>query len=125
MKEDGKCHECLPGCKKCDKNGCIECDGEGKVAKDGVCICDKSYYEDLDHNCKKCDSSCATCNVKGKCTTCLDSNAIFSDGVCICKNSFLTETGKCFTCDQGCKACDENGCLACVDSTKTPVNGKC
>jgi len=122
----GNCVACKPGCKKCNESGCLECEGKGKVPKDGVCVCDNSYYENpKTHTCEKCDISCATCNDKGRCTTCLDREAKISDGVCVCKHSYLTNTGKCYVCDKGCKTCDENGCTSCADASKKPENGKC
>ncbi|ORX79791.1 hypothetical protein BCR32DRAFT_269263 [Anaeromyces robustus] len=123
---DKKCKKCNDGCDTCNLDGtCLTCSDESKDPVNGVCVCKKSYYENEDGSCEQCSGECAQCNRKGSCTVCKDTNAIMSDGTCICKNSYLKSDGTCYICDAGCLKCNEDGCIACVDRTKEPVDGRC
>jgi len=125
---DNTCKKCGDGCSKCDENDvCISCFDQLKAPIGSVCVCKKSYFENPEtKECTECDKPCGECNRKGACTVCKDEdNSFISDGVCICKSSFLTGEGTCFVCDTGCLKCDKDKCLACIDETKQPINGKC
>lgn len=92
------CHRFCSTCAGAGADGCINCT-EGYFMEEGRCVqsCSISYY--FDHSsenghksCKKCDTSCLTCNGPGfkNCTSC-PSGYLLDLGMCqmgaICKDA--------------------------------------
>lgn len=92
------CHRFCATCAGAGADGCIKCT-EGYFMEDGRCVqsCSISYYfehssENGYKSCKKCDTSCLTCNGPGfkNCTSC-PSGYLLDLGTCqmgaICKDA--------------------------------------
>ena len=102
-----KCIEDIPD-KICG-DGCLSCD-------DGVCSkCEEDYY--LSGNeCIHCPNSCKTCSSENVCESC-DTEA-----------GLILDSGKCVSCFEkfpGCKECNSEKCIKCLDFFKTDKEGKC
>ncbi|XP_036749343.2 proprotein convertase subtilisin/kexin type 5 isoform X5 [Manis pentadactyla] len=133
------CHRFCATCAGAGADGCINCT-EGYFMEDGRCVqsCSISYY--FDHSsengyksCKKCDSSCLTCNGPGfkNCTSC-PSGYLLDLGMCqmgaICKDGEYTdEHGRCQTCEASCAKCrgpTQEDCTGCP-VTRIFDDGRC
>ncbi|XP_032146778.1 proprotein convertase subtilisin/kexin type 5 isoform X1 [Sapajus apella] len=133
------CHRFCATCAGAGADGCINCT-EGYFMEDGRCVqsCSISYY--LDHSsengyksCKKCDTSCLTCNGPGfkNCTSC-PSGYLLDLGMCqmgaICKDGeYVDEHGHCQTCEASCAKCrgpTQEDCTACP-TTRILDDGHC
>ena len=157
LQEDkGNCiNECLNGyykeekyCKKCDKScltcnnkyynnsyHCTSCTEDKLLQEDNEnCIneCLNGYYKEEKY-CKKCNSTCLTCNNKyynnsPHCTSCKDNKILINDTQ-ECKNEcdisyYKNNTeNKCYKCNSNCKSCsrnsikDNNYCLSCNENS--------
>ncbi|XP_004862586.1 proprotein convertase subtilisin/kexin type 5 isoform X3 [Heterocephalus glaber] len=133
------CHRFCATCAGAGADGCINCT-EGYFMEEGRCVqsCSISYY--LDHSaehgyksCKRCDTSCLTCNGPGfkNCTSC-PSGYLLDLGVCqlgaICKDGeFIDEHGCCQVCDASCAKCQgptQEECTSCF-ITRVFDDGRC
>uniref|UniRef100_A0A8C2YIS2 Proprotein convertase subtilisin/kexin type 5 n=1 Tax=Chinchilla lanigera TaxID=34839 RepID=A0A8C2YIS2_CHILA len=133
------CHRFCATCAGAGADGCINCT-EGYFMEEGRCVqsCSISYY--LDHSaehgyksCKRCDTSCLTCNGPGfkNCTSC-PSGYLLDLGMCqlgaICKDGeYIDEHGRCQVCDASCAKCrgpTQEECTSCF-ITRVFDDGRC
>uniref|UniRef100_A0A8C6F9P2 Proprotein convertase subtilisin/kexin type 5 n=1 Tax=Monodon monoceros TaxID=40151 RepID=A0A8C6F9P2_MONMO len=133
------CHRFCATCAGAGAGGCINCT-EGYFMEDGRCVqsCSISHY--FDHSsengyksCKKCDTSCLTCNGPGfkNCTSC-PSGHLLDLGMCqmgaICKDGeYVDEHGLCQICEALCAKCwgpTQEDCTGCP-STRIFDDGRC
>ncbi|KAM6183383.1 proprotein convertase subtilisin/kexin type 5 isoform 2-T2 [Erethizon dorsatum] len=133
------CHRFCATCAGAGADGCINCT-EGYFMEEGRCVpsCSISYY--LDHSaehgyksCKRCDTSCLTCNGPGfkNCTSC-PSGYLLDLGLCqlgaICKDGeYIDEHGHCQVCDASCAKCwgpTQEECTSCF-ITRVFDDGRC
>ncbi|XP_069891868.1 proprotein convertase subtilisin/kexin type 5 isoform X2 [Dipodomys merriami] len=122
------CHRFCATCAGAGADGCINCT-EGYFMEERRCVqsCSISYY--LDHSsenayksCRKCDTSCLTCNGPGfkNCTSC-PSGYLLDLGACqmgaICKDGeYLDKQGRCQACEASCATCrgpTQEDCTSC------------
>ncbi|XP_036711559.1 proprotein convertase subtilisin/kexin type 5 isoform X1 [Balaenoptera musculus] len=133
------CHRFCATCAGAGAGGCINCT-EGYFMEDGRCVqsCSISHY--FDHSsengyksCKKCDTSCLTCNGPGfkNCTSC-PSGYLLDLGMCqmgaICKDGeYIDEHGLCQICEALCAKCrgpTQEDCTGCP-GTRIFDDGRC
>ncbi|XP_030619638.1 proprotein convertase subtilisin/kexin type 5 isoform X2 [Delphinapterus leucas] len=133
------CHRFCATCAGAGAGGCINCT-EGYFMEDGRCVqsCSISHY--FDHSsengyksCKKCDTSCLTCNGPGfkNCTSC-PSGHLLDLGMCqmgaICKDGeYVDEHGLCQICEALCAKCRGPTQEDCTDCPSTRIfdDGRC
>ncbi|XP_004591833.2 proprotein convertase subtilisin/kexin type 5 isoform X2 [Ochotona princeps] len=133
------CHRFCATCAGAGADGCTNCI-EGYFMEDGRCVqsCSISHYSDHTSEngqkfCKRCDTSCLTCNGPGfkNCTSC-PSGYLLDLGTCqmgaICKDGqYADEHGHCQPCDASCARCrgpTQEDCTACP-ITRIFDNGHC
>ncbi|CAD5126312.1 DgyrCDS14465 [Dimorphilus gyrociliatus] len=142
---NGKCHECLPGCKKCNSiskcqdclenfairknfNDCIPCPHNCEQCNwltttfSVQCEICKAGYTVQNKNCVACGSFCKSCRyLKSKgvtCTTC-DSNTYQET------NNNITTCKPCSTSITGCSKCsNKDTCTECISKSYALTTSK-
>ncbi|KAM4877564.1 proprotein convertase subtilisin/kexin type 5 isoform 1-T1 [Thomomys bottae] len=133
------CHRFCATCAGAGADGCINCT-EGYFMEEGRCVqsCSISYYldrssENTYKSCRKCDTSCLTCNGPGfkNCTSC-PSGYLLDLGTCqmgaICKDGeYMDAHGHCQGCEASCTTClgpTQEDCTSCP-LTRVLDDGRC
>ncbi|KAL4476414.1 hypothetical protein ABPG74_010147, partial [Tetrahymena malaccensis] len=125
------CSNCNSSCTSCSggaQNNCMSCSGSLFLdLNTNTCVsnCPLSYYQNqVNNQCSKCNSSCATCN-GGSINNCLSCNLplLFESSSNTCTSSCLNgqymdmSSGTCMSCDLTCSTCTDggvNGCSSCA-----------
>lgn len=131
------CVKCGKGCETCtdyDINKCLSCQDSLKFLN-GICYssCPFGTFIEKDKNdkefCKKCNSTCASCQSSSVCLTCQPQFLLYNNQ-CIntCPEGTVNSNGICVQCsDKNCMKCHENDigtCLVCKKNSYL-LNGKC
>ncbi|XP_058403319.1 extracellular matrix organizing protein FRAS1 isoform X7 [Diceros bicornis minor] len=134
----GYCADCHPLCQHCaadlHNTGsiCLRCQNARYLLLGDRCVpdCPSGYYAERGA-CKKCHSSCRTCQGKGpfSCSSC-DPDLVLSHlGTCstICfPGHYLDDNRACQPCNTHCGSCDSQAsCTSCLDPNKVLLFGEC
>jgi len=116
LSEEGSyphCESCAlhhHNCLTCgDGSECILCEA-GYEIEDGECKSVHGCLEFEDRTCTRCETNMRL-DWDGNCV-CLD-GMTFENGACQCSIGSFLKGSICEPCDQGCAACDSNGCVEC------------
>ncbi|KAM9238088.1 extracellular matrix organizing protein FRAS1 [Dugong dugon] len=134
----GYCADCHPLCQHCAADlhntgsVCLRCQNSRYLLLGDHCAphCPSGYYAEKGA-CKRCHSSCRTCQGKGpfSCSSC-DANLVLSHiGTCTSTcfpGHYLDDTHACRPCDTRCRSCDSQAsCTSCRDPNKVLLFGEC
>ncbi|XP_006885356.1 PREDICTED: extracellular matrix protein FRAS1 [Elephantulus edwardii] len=134
----GSCADCHPLCQHCVANlhhtgsVCLRCQNAHYLLLGDHCVldCPTGYYAEKGA-CKKCHSSCRTCQGRGPfaCSSC-DANLVLSHmGTCTTTcfpGHYLDDNHACQPCDTRCGSCDSQAsCTSCRDPNKVLLYGEC
>ncbi|XP_070468854.1 extracellular matrix organizing protein FRAS1 isoform X1 [Equus przewalskii] len=134
----GYCADCHPLCQHCaadlHNTGsiCLRCQNARYLLLGDHCVpdCPSGYYAERGA-CKKCHSSCRTCQGRGpfSCSSC-DTDLVLSHlGTCSTTcfpGHYLDDNHACQPCSTHCGSCDSQGsCTSCRDPNKVLLFGDC
>ncbi|XP_012860276.2 extracellular matrix organizing protein FRAS1 [Echinops telfairi] len=134
----GSCADCHPLCQHCTANlhhtgsVCLQCQSAHHLLLGDRCVsdCPSGYYTDKGA-CKRCHSSCRTCQGRGPfaCSSC-DTHLVLSHiGTCITTcfpGHYLDDNHVCQSCNTHCRSCDSQArCTSCRDPNKVLLSGEC
>ncbi|ELK16427.1 Extracellular matrix protein FRAS1 [Pteropus alecto] len=134
----GYCADCHPLCQRCaadlhNTGGiCLKCQNARYLLLGDHCVpdCPSGYYAEKGA-CKKCHSSCRTCQGRGpfSCSSC-DTNLVLSHlGTCSTTcfpGHYLSDNHACQPCNTHCRSCDSQAsCTSCRDPHKVLLFGEC
>ncbi|XP_044921660.1 extracellular matrix organizing protein FRAS1 isoform X1 [Mustela putorius furo] len=134
----GYCTDCHPLCQRCTADLqhtgsiCLSCQNARYLLLGDHCVpdCPPGYFAERGA-CKKCHSSCRTCQGTGpfSCTSC-DADLVLSHlGTCstACFPGHYLDDGRaCQPCGEHCGSCDSQaGCTSCRDPNKVLLFGEC
>ncbi|XP_046512812.1 extracellular matrix organizing protein FRAS1 isoform X5 [Equus quagga] len=134
----GYCADCHPLCQHCaadlHNTGsiCLRCQNARYLLLGDRCVpdCPSGYYAERGA-CKKCHSSCRTCQGRGpfSCSSC-DTDLVLSHlGTCSTTcfpGHYLDDNHACQPCSTHCGSCDSQGsCTSCRDPNKVLLFGDC
>ncbi|KAM7157358.1 extracellular matrix organizing protein FRAS1 isoform 1-T1 [Molossus nigricans] len=134
----GHCADCHPLCQQCTADLhntgsiCLRCQNTRYLLLGDHCVpdCPSGYYAEKGA-CKKCHSSCRTCQGKGpfSCSSC-DTDLVLSHfGTCSSTcfpGHYLDENRACQSCSAHCGSCDSPAsCTSCRDPNKVLLFGDC
>ncbi|ELW63934.1 Extracellular matrix protein FRAS1 [Tupaia chinensis] len=138
LESTGLCEDCHPLCQHCaahlHSTGsiCLRCQSVRHLLLGDHCVsdCPSGYYAEMGA-CKKCHSSCKTCQGRGpfSCSSC-DTNLVLSHlGTCSTTcfpGHYLDDNRACQPCDTHCRSCDSQAsCTSCRDPNKVLLFGEC
>ncbi|XP_064440740.1 extracellular matrix organizing protein FRAS1 isoform X1 [Mirounga angustirostris] len=134
----GYCTDCHPLCQLCAADlhhtgsVCLSCQNARYLLLGDHCVpdCPSGYYTERGA-CKKCHSSCRTCQGMGpfSCTSC-DADLVLSHlGTCSTAcfpGHYLDDSRACQPCEAHCGSCDSQAsCTSCRDPNKVLLFGEC
>ncbi|XP_032256496.1 extracellular matrix protein FRAS1 isoform X3 [Phoca vitulina] len=134
----GYCTDCHPLCQHCAADlhhtgsVCLSCQNARYLLLGDHCVpdCPSGYYTERGA-CKKCHSSCRTCQGMGpfSCTSC-DADLVLSHlGTCSTAcfpGHYLDDSRACQPCEAHCGSCDSQAsCTSCRDPNKVLLFGEC
>ncbi|XP_048640749.1 extracellular matrix organizing protein FRAS1 isoform X2 [Marmota marmota marmota] len=134
----GYCADCHPLCQHCvadlqdTGSVCLRCQNARYLLLGDHCVpdCPSGYYAERGA-CKKCHSSCRTCQGGGpfSCSSC-DANLVLTHiGTCSTTcfpGHHLDDNHACQPCDTHCWSCDSQAsCTSCRDPSKVLLYGDC
>ncbi|XP_070250414.1 extracellular matrix organizing protein FRAS1 [Myotis yumanensis] len=134
----GNCADCHPLCQQCaaDLHSpgsiCLRCQNTQFLLLGDHCVpnCPSGYYAE-ERACKKCHSSCRTCQGRGpfSCSSC-DTGLVLSHlGTCSTTcfpGHYLDDSHSCQSCNPHCGSCDSQAsCTSCRDPNKVLLFGDC
>ncbi|XP_032739045.1 extracellular matrix protein FRAS1 [Lontra canadensis] len=134
----GYCTDCHPLCQHCTADlhhtgsVCLSCQNARYLLLGDHCVpdCPPGYFAERGA-CKKCHSSCRTCQGTGpfSCTSC-DADLVLSHlGTCSTAcfpGHYLDDSRACQPCGAHCGSCDSQaGCTSCRDPNKVLLFGEC
>uniref|UniRef100_A0A8C9Q481 Extracellular matrix organizing protein FRAS1 n=1 Tax=Spermophilus dauricus TaxID=99837 RepID=A0A8C9Q481_SPEDA len=134
----GYCADCHPLCQHCvadlqdTGSVCLRCQNARYLLLGDHCVpdCPSGYYTERGA-CKKCHSSCRTCQGGGpfSCSSC-DANLVLTHiGTCSTTcfpGHHLDDNHACQPCDTHCWSCDSQAsCTSCRDPSKVLLYGDC
>ncbi|XP_012660764.1 extracellular matrix protein FRAS1 [Otolemur garnettii] len=135
---EGHCADCHPLCQNCTADLhhtgsiCLRCQNARHLLLGDHCApdCPPGYYAER-AACKRCHSSCRTCQGKGpfSCSSC-DSNLVLSHfGTCSTTcfpGHYPDDSRACQPCGAQCRSCDSQAsCTSCRDPSKVLLLGEC
>ncbi|XP_012928771.1 extracellular matrix protein FRAS1 isoform X2 [Heterocephalus glaber] len=134
----GYCMDCHPLCQHCaadlqdTKSVCLRCQNARHLLLGDHCVphCPSGYYTERG-TCKRCHSSCRTCQAGGpfSCSSCNTSLVLTHMGTCSIScfpGHYLDDSRACQPCDTHCRSCASlSSCTSCQDPNKVLLFGEC
>ncbi|MBZ3891170.1 Extracellular matrix protein FRAS1 [Sciurus carolinensis] len=134
----GYCADCHPLCQHCAADlqdtgsVCLRCQNARHLLLGDHCVpdCPSGYYAERGA-CKRCHSSCRTCQGGGpfSCSSCDTSLVLTHIGTCSTTcfpGHHVDDNRACQPCDTHCRSCDSQvSCTSCRDPSKVLLFGDC
>ncbi|XP_013371586.1 PREDICTED: extracellular matrix protein FRAS1 isoform X1 [Chinchilla lanigera] len=134
----GYCTDCHPLCQLCVANLqdtgsiCLRCQNARHLLLGDHCVphCPSGYYTEKG-TCKRCHSSCRTCQGRGpfSCSSCNTSLVLTHISTCSTScfpGHYLDDNRACQTCGTHCRSCASHAsCTSCRDPNKVLLFGEC
>ncbi|KAM4854655.1 extracellular matrix organizing protein FRAS1 [Thomomys bottae] len=134
----GYCADCHPLCQLCTADLhdtgsiCLRCQNAHHLLFRDHCVphCPSGYYSERGA-CKRCHSSCTTCQGGGpfSCSSCDTSLVLTHTGTCSTAcfpGHYLDDNHVCQPCSPHCRSCDSQAsCTSCLDPSKVLLFGDC
>ncbi|KAI4572268.1 hypothetical protein MJT46_005336 [Ovis ammon polii x Ovis aries] len=134
----GYCADCHPLCHHCvadlrDTGSiCLQCQNARNLLLGDCCVpdCPSGYFVERGA-CKKCHSSCRTCQGRGpfSCSSCDTGRVLSHLGTCSTAcfpGHYLDDNRVCQPCNMHCGSCDSQAsCTSCRDPSKVLLFGDC